>query len=331
MAHTSGMVLKLDGRFATVWRDPFSLQIGVDPARVILREVSTADQRMIAALGSGVSRSGLDMIARSSGASEHEVNGLLRTLKLLLLADAGATPPSDAASNRPRVSITGRGQTAERIAATLGLAGVHVFVSATVSDEPVDLGIVVGHYVLDPESYGFWLRRDVPHLPVVFGDDSVMIGPLVEPGTTPCLFCLEHYRRDEDASWSAIASQLWGRQACSENALVSAEVAARVARLVLGRLESGRLPTERTPSRRTPLARTPAGTLLSGTRSARSFRLAVESGEVTRRDWMPHPDCGCVAIPVPVQSVPVSADQRETGSAHDSDRPTTVSVSASRA
>ncbi len=215
------MVLKLDGRYATVWRDPFSLQFGIDPVQAVLREVSTADERMIAALGSGVSRSGLDMIASSSGASEQDVSRLLRQLKSLLMSEP-------AERSTARVSIVGEGETAQRIAHTLALAGASVSLSAAATDEDSDLGIAIGHYVLDPESYGFWLRRDLPHLPVVFGDDSVLIGPLVEPGRSPCLYCLEHYRRDADASWSAIASQLWGRRTRSETPLVSVEVAARL-------------------------------------------------------------------------------------------------------
>ncbi len=303
------MVLKLDGRFACVWRDPFSLQIGVDPARVVLREVSSPQERMIAALVSGVSRSGLEMIAGSSEADDQGVSGLLRTLKPLLLPD---TPERTVA----RVSVVGSGPTVEHIAATLALAGVTVSVGS-VAPEPADLGIVVGHYVLDPDSYGYWLRRDLPHVPVIFGDDSVQIGPIVEPGRTPCLYCLEHYRRDADASWSAIASQLWGRRAFSETPLVAAEVAARVARMVVTRLAVGRAHTR--------------------AMTARSFRLAVESGEVTRRDWMPHPECGCIAVsadPVsadPVSADPVSAGRPGSGSAPDSDRPTTTSVSASLA
>jgi len=313
------MVLRLDGRYATVWRDPFSLQIGVDPARVVLRDVSTAQERMIAALESGVSRSGLDMIASSSGASVSDVAALLRGLKLLLVPDEPVRPA-------PRVSIVGSGQTVERIAGMLALAGAEVSVSAAVTDDHCDLGVVVGHYVLDPESYGFWLRRDLPHLPVVFGDDSVMIGPMVEPGSSPCLYCLEHHRRDSDASWSAIASQLWGRRARSETPLAGAEVATRVTRLVLGRLESGRS----------------AGR----TMSARSFHLAADTGEVTRREWMPHPDCGCVTLPAgfgpagfgsagfgPGGFGPggfgqtgLSADPPGTGSAPDSGPPTTVAA-----
>jgi bacteriocin biosynthesis cyclodehydratase domain-containing protein len=298
------MVLRLDARYATVWRDPFSLQIGVDPARVILRDVSTAQERMIAALESGVSRSGLDMIASSSGASAGDVAALLRALKLLLV-------PEEAARPARRVSIVGAGQTVERIADMLALAGAEVTVSTTVTEDQCDLGVVVGHYVLDPESYGFWLRRDLPHLPVVFGDDSVMIGPMVEPGSSPCLYCLEHHRRDSDASWSAIASQLWGRRARSETALAGAEVATRVTRLVLARLESGRA----------------AGRSMS----ARSFQLAVATGEVTRREWMPHPDCGCVEVPAGFGRAGLSADPPETDSAPGSAPPRTVAAGVSRA
>jgi bacteriocin biosynthesis cyclodehydratase domain-containing protein len=310
------MVLRLDGRFATVWRDPFSLQIGVDPARVVLRDVSTAQERMIAALESGVSRSGLDMIASSSGASATDVSALLRTLKLLLVAD-------EPVGIAPRVSIVGAGQTVERIANTLALAGAQVSVSVRVAEsateDECDLGVVVGHYVLDPESYGFWLRRDLPHLPVVFGDESVMIGPMIGPGSSPCLYCLEHHRRDSDASWSAIASQLWGRRARSETPLASTEVATRVARLALARLESGR------PARRTM--------------SARSFQLVAETGEVTRREWMPHPDCGCIAVPgngilpgnIGPSGFALSADPPETGSPRGSVRPRRVEAGVSLA
>jgi bacteriocin biosynthesis cyclodehydratase domain-containing protein len=320
------MVLRLDPRFAVVWRDPFSLQLGVDPARVVLREVTAAEERMIDALGSGISRSGLDMIATSNGATVQDVTSLLEGLEPLLLPQP--IPTQDAVPFR--VSIVGRGPTVDRIATGLTLAGVQVSVSRAVSDgmsdDPCDLGIAVGHYVLDPESYGFWLRRDLPHLPVLFGDDSVMIGPVVDGGRTACLYCLEHFRRDSDASWSAIASQLWGRRTRSETPLVSGEVSALVIRLVLKRLAAGR----------------PTG----GPLSARSFRLAVETGDLTRREWMPHPECGCAAVPSGFRDgvfgnggsgnggsaeTRFSAGQPESGSPADLDPPTKAAAAVGRA
>lgn len=304
------MVMKLDSRVAIVWRDPFSMQFGVEPVRAILREVSTAEERMISALCSGVSRSGLDMIASSSGAGEREVASLLRRLDGVLTATPIAPP-------RHRVSIVGRGPTVERIADALAIAGVLVCVDeggvgADVPDASCDLGIAVSHYVLDPESYGYWLRRDLPHLPVVFGDDSVTVGPLVEPGATACLYCLEHYRRDADASWSAIASQLWGRRAESETPLASIEVAARVVRLVLRRLDD------------------------TVKDSATSVRIDVDTGEATSRTWLPHPDCGCIDLTAgpagAATDCPRSAraieGRRGTGSARGSVPPTTVAGAA---
>jgi bacteriocin biosynthesis cyclodehydratase domain-containing protein len=304
------MVLKLDSRTAVVWRDPFSLQFGVEPVRVILREVSTAEERMIAALATGVSRSGLTMIATSSGVGEREIASLLERLDGLLLAPTETTP-------QRCVAIVGRGPTVDRIADAVAVAGVAVMVGDSLPDSPCDLGVAVGHHVLDPESYGFWLRRDLPHLPVIFGEESVTVGPLVEPGTTACLYCLEHYRRDADASWSAIASQLWGRRARSETPLVSIEVAARVARLVLRRLDGAVAP------------------------AATSVRIDVETGEAVPRVWMPHPQCGCIGLPAGVAGLGiggngiaanrVSEGLTGTGSPHASDPPTRAAGAGGRA
>jgi bacteriocin biosynthesis cyclodehydratase domain-containing protein len=315
------MVLKLDSRVPMVWRDPFSLQLGIEPSRVVLREVTTAEQRMIHALSAGISRSGLAMIARSSGATERDMDRLLARLSPVLVADPvlvaepvlPATLPTSMRPSQPQpaqpqpaqmgssltrstqripaqrrpsrsptIAIAGQGRTVEQIASTLAEAGIRVTVSATPSDDPCDLGIAVGHYVLDPVAYGFWLRRDLPHLPVIFGDGDATVGPLVEPGSTPCLYCLEHYRRDVDASWSAIASQLWGRHSSAETPLVSGEVAAMVSRMAVRRLGMSGL--EVTSHGDVTRPRPAPGA---------SFRIEAETGSVTRREWMPHPECGC--------------------------------------
>jgi bacteriocin biosynthesis cyclodehydratase domain-containing protein len=292
------MVLKLDPRATMVWRDPFSLQFGVDPARVVLREVSSSEERMIAALASGVSRSGLTMIAESSGSDESVIENLLARVGALLIDDEAPQP-------RKIVNIAGSGPTVDRIAETLVQSGVLVRVSARASAEPCHLGLAVGHYVLDPDSYGFWLRRDLPHLPIIFGDETVAIGPLIEPGITACLYCLEHHRRDADASWSAIASQLWGRASGSETPLVSREVAAIACRIMMTRL---------------------AGNWSGPTvAAATSIRLSVDSGQTIRRDWMPHPDCGCIRLPS-IDSDQLSEGRPGIDSAGDWARPRRVAA-----
>jgi bacteriocin biosynthesis cyclodehydratase domain-containing protein len=334
-AHTGDMVLKLDSRVPMVWRDPFSLQLGIEPSRVVLREVSTADQRMIHALSAGISRSGLAMIARSSGAAEGDVERLLDRLAPVLLPDPALADPvqsTNSAPTRPAqmtldrppiVAIAGHGRTVEQIASTLTEAGIRVTVSATPSDGPCDLGIAVGHYVLDPVAYGFWLRRDLPHLPVIFGDGDATVGPLVEPGSTPCLYCLEHYRRDVDASWSAIASQLWGRRSAAETVLVSGEVAAMVSRMAVRRLgmaDPGMVGPEH------------GGVPRLGPAAGASFRIEAETGGVTRREWMPHPECGCTGtFPSTAAEIGLASAVRPgSGSAADSAQPRRVAAFGER-
>jgi bacteriocin biosynthesis cyclodehydratase domain-containing protein len=55
-----------------------------------------------------------------------------------------------------------------------------------------------------------WLRlvRHRPHLPVVIREVAATIGPLVIPGHTPCLRCVELARADRDPAWPALAAQL---------------------------------------------------------------------------------------------------------------------------
>jgi hypothetical protein len=253
------MVLKLDPRLPLVWRTPTSMQFGVDSPAVVLDNISNAAERMIAALVSGVSQSGLEMIARDAGAAAFEAQSLIAAIRPALHA-----PDASALGS---VTISGTGSTADSIAASLTNAGVLV---AGDSDD-LGLAIIVSHYVIEPELHGRWLRRDIPHLPVVYGDAVVRVGPIVEPGSGPCLFCLELYRRDDDPSWPAIASQLWGRRSEAETAIVAGEIAAVAARMALARLRQG------------------AG-------SATSVHLDAGSGAITRQSWGPHPECECVEV-----------------------------------
>ena len=256
------MVLRLDPQLPVVWRTPTSLQFGVTRPSVVLHELDLASEKMIAALSSGISRSGLDMIARSAGATEAAVDALLTRLRPVMLRPKPAAPAP--------VVVAGSGLLADRVAQLLAGAGVPVLLARTVAAAEAaqaSFAVVIGSYVLDPALHGLWLRRDVAHLPVILGDSSVAIGPLVEPGRTACLYCLQRHATDADPAWPAIASQLWGRASAAETPLVASEVAAIVARLVL----SGRAPSDQ-------------------------IVLDVDSGLQSRQSFAVHPDCGCLAL-----------------------------------
>jgi bacteriocin biosynthesis cyclodehydratase domain-containing protein len=259
------MVLTIDPRFPLVWRSPTSLQFGVAAPVVVLAEVTPADERMIAALTLGVTTPGLEMIARAAGADDTAVDTLLGQLRPALAR------PADTPART--VAVAGGGPTATRIAELLRASGVAVTVTDgqdAAAQLPCDLAIAVGHFVLAPELHGVWLRRDIPHLSVVFTDTTVEFGPIVEPGTGPCLYCLQRYRTDADPSWPAISAQLWGRLATTERPLATSEVAAMVSRAALRRLGAGHAASDHL-----------------------STTITVESGEVTTRAWTPHPQCGC--------------------------------------
>jgi bacteriocin biosynthesis cyclodehydratase domain-containing protein len=315
------MVLKLDPRIPLVWRSPSSLQFGVEPPRVILDEVTSAQERIISALVSGISRSGLMMTARSAGADEAVVDALLDQLSPLLHVQSDETE-----ERRAHIVVVGRGATAERIvriftdagqrvthlsgAGAMAAAAEHTRMTSKsrVEERPHSIAVVVGHFVLEPDLYGYWLRRDIPHLPVIFSDTAVHLGPMIEPGRGPCLYCLERYRSEADSAWPAIASQLWGRKAPTETALLSREIAARVARAVLERVSSGMPLVER-----------------DGSTSA--LRIDARHGTVVNHRVTPHPDCGCIELPTATPPENDSPDGSVRG-VHPP-QPTTVPTAAS--
>lgn len=135
-----------------------------------------------------------------------------------------------------------------------------------------DLAILVGTPHPDPTTALRYARRRCPHLPVWLRDGVVVLGPLVRPGLTACLDCMNLHRRDRDPSWPVLAAQLAtapGRDEPAEAALV-AFGAGLVAMQALCHIDGG------------------APDTLGGT-----LELSTP-GRVRRRNWTPHPQCGCV-------------------------------------
>jgi bacteriocin biosynthesis cyclodehydratase domain-containing protein len=271
--------LKLDERFPIVWRSPDSLQLGADAPLVVFEGVSSAQERMIAALAAGVSRPGLSMIGVSAGATEGDVVELLDAVTPALLPqpDVTGTRATGVQATSTQVTLRGSGRTADHLEEILRRSGVTVDRSEETTTP--QLAIIVASYVIEPSAHRLWLSRDIPHLAIVFGDASARIGPIIEPGSGPCLHCIELARTDADPAWPAIASQLWGRSSSAETALVSSEVAAIAARLAITRL------------------RGPAQAAVAPVPDATSVQIDTATGRISRRAWLPHQDCACLALP----------------------------------
>jgi bacteriocin biosynthesis cyclodehydratase domain-containing protein len=271
------MALALDPALPVLWRSPTTVQIGLDRPSVVLTSVSAADERMLWALRLGISRSGLSMIAASAGGTDDDVDALLDAVSDALLPGT-PTPPRRVG----RVVLEGDGPCPEALAPAITAAG-HVLVrrrtvageNGTETGPEADLAVVAARYAVRPAVYGYWARRDVPLLAVVFSDRSVQVGPLTIPDDGPCLHCVDKHRTDADAAWPALASQLAGRPTPTESMpLTMLEVSALVGRAVDDWLAEGHNP-------------------LPG----RALLLDGRTGRLSRRAWEPHQECGCRALP----------------------------------
>jgi hypothetical protein len=274
------MVLKVRDGVPLVWRSPSSLQFGVDAPLAVLDELDEGTERIVAALVSGISRSGFDMMARSLGLGDDVAEKLLVRLEPVLEAPPSATAGSEV--------VTGSGPLAEELRRLLATEGV----LAAPDDPAPDLAIIVAGWLIGAEDHGTWLRRDIPHLPIVAGDAGITVGPFVEPGSGPCLYCVQLTMTDQDAAWPAIATQLWSRPAPPLSELAIAEAAAFAARRIRERLA--------------------AVSTGSTSESATGWRLAAASGELSSRAWTRHAECRCAA---PAESDWAPAPDRATRSA----------------
>jgi bacteriocin biosynthesis cyclodehydratase domain-containing protein len=119
--------------------------------------------------------------------------------------------------------------------------------------------------------------RRLAHLSVTIRDGVVVVGPLVWPGRSPCLNCLDLHRRDRDPAWPTVSAQLHTGQDTADPVAAATLLvgAAYAAAEVLTYIDGGEPAT------------------LGAT-------VEIERpGRETRRQWAPHADCGCVRAGAP--------------------------------
>lgn len=135
-----------------------------------------------------------------------------------------------------------------------------------------DLAILVGRQ--GPDVPAWLMGTGVAHLAVTAEEAIGVVGPLVRPGRTACLRCLDFTRASLDPAWPLILAQLADRTAYPPacDAALAAAVAAQAAAQALAFVD------------REPLNR-PAenGTL----------ELVLPAWQWRRRTWLPNAACGC--------------------------------------
>jgi bacteriocin biosynthesis cyclodehydratase domain-containing protein len=279
------MMLRLDPTVPIVWRDPYCLQVGIDDPVCTLPEATTATQRMLAALAVGVPRSALTVIGTNAGASEAQVAALLNAVRPALLT-------GKANGVRPVVALDDENALLPQLRALAEQSGIRVVTASDAHGATVAGAVIVANFAVTPAQHGAWLSRDVPHLPVVFGDRLVRIGPFVEPGVGPCVHCVQLERVDEDPAWPAMATQLVAKSAASSAPLSRTDATVRVVRMLADRL----------------IAR-------SRSYLATSIVIDAATGSVTERSHRPHERCACRALP---ENVTVLDGQRAPSPAQTS-------------
>jgi bacteriocin biosynthesis cyclodehydratase domain-containing protein len=140
-----------------------------------------------------------------------------------------------------------------------------------------DVVVMVEAHAPRPARYERLLGAAVPHLPVVVREADVLVGPLVLPGRSACVGCVDRHASDADARWPATVADLDRRPA--SDVAHETTLAATAAALGAGQVLA----------------------LLDGSAPAtvgRVLEVALPEAVPRARDVAPHPGCGCVRLPV---------------------------------
>ena len=195
---------------------------------------------------------------------------------LLAAAGVGAVDVADDGLTRPQDVAVG-GLTHEDVGRQRGAAARQRLRATAPSTRPgpvhrPDLVVLAPATLLDELDAPALLRDGVPHLLAEVRDTVGVVGPLVLPGSSACLRCLDLLRAERDPAWPALAVQLCSptRALPACDSALAAAVAAQAALQVLALLDGG------------------APASVDG-----SLELALPDWRWRRRSWVPHGSCSC--------------------------------------
>jgi bacteriocin biosynthesis cyclodehydratase domain-containing protein len=118
-------------------------------------------------------------------------------------------------------------------------------------------------------------QKLVPHLAVSAGEAIGVVGPLVLPGRSACLRCLDLTRAERDPAWPLILAQLSAQAGADppgcDTVLATTVAAQAIAQALAFIDEDGQAPA-----------------VTNGT-----LELVLPGWQWRRRTWQPHPRCGC--------------------------------------
>ncbi|WP_310962402.1 TOMM precursor leader peptide-binding protein [Nocardioides terrisoli] len=169
------------------------LQIGITADRCAVLTRSAANTRLVEAL-----------LARDTLPDDPEARSTLDELVAAgLVVDADAEQPV-----RARIAVHGDlGAAASDLdpGALLDAAGLARHDPSAA--DPGDAALVLSRGELDRDLLDPLLRSRTTHIAVRLVDGAAVLGPLVVPGVTACLRCLDEHRADEDPGHHAVVTR----------------------------------------------------------------------------------------------------------------------------
>lgn len=226
-------MLRLDPSHPPLWRTPSDLQFGVDDV-ARLHDVAPWQERVLAALESGVPEGRLVGLASSFGASRSDAEEFVRAIGPALTQDRGGDRP--ASLELPADFPAGD---ADLFQETLDGCGVDVADVRRWPDTSRAPLIIVAHHLVEPGHAARLMADGVPHLPIVLAGAKAIVGPLILPGLTACLSCIAAHHRDRDPQWPLLVSQLLGRPAPPTSRAVLVDAATLAGRFLRGAVRPG--------------------------------------------------------------------------------------------
>lgn len=348
------MVIRINPNQQPLWRNPFEMQLGTGADSVLLGKLSTAQERLIAALYRGVADQQFEVVSKQLGLSKNEADSVIQQVSPMLLSEPQSKPKSKAKVNLTQEFVAGAfaeiirasllhgvdGETvllgrADRtvhletlaktgllIAQGLAGAGVGNLIShdelkvdsanlgptgfpSQLQGQPriealrsllaaspnnsrvttgkkmtekqlakIDCAVLIAHQVIEPKRYSTWLNRDVPHVLVTFDAQEVAISPMILPGQTACLYCLEIQRTNKNPQWPVIASQLITSTKKFDDAASQLFAAGIIIQKILSTLDR-------------------VSGFELGIENQTGYSLNLKTGDITEFKWPQQTDCEC--------------------------------------
>jgi bacteriocin biosynthesis cyclodehydratase domain-containing protein len=288
-----------------VWRDDDTVQIGVDPRRAVAIAGMSHATDVISLLDGSRDRAEVVAEAGRCGVPAMVAERILtvlaaagvlidfpaqllrsvpadlrRRLRPVLAAASLASQDGDggarllARRSATAVAVSGAGPVGDSLADLLTRSGLAARRGQPADGGEVDLLVLVGHQ--SPSQTAELLRFTRPHLAVTASEGIGVVGPLVWPGSTACLRCLDLARAERDPAWPLVLAQLSYRSVDPEacDPVLIAAVAAQAAAIVVAFADGG------APTRAAVNA---------------TLELVTPGWQWRRRSWRPHPACCCGA------------------------------------